>query len=115
MGTLVCCGQRHVRNGDATVWVTGSGGLALWYLESPSEEWVGEKDMSSMTTTEIRYQMPFHQLSNFEIETNFQSSKLKILDLIDNNRITEFLKENLLDDPFNPNDIKQCDYFDEKN
>ena len=68
--------------------------------------------MSNMTTREILYQMPFHQLSNFEIETNFQSSKLKILDLMDNHRITEFLKENLLDDLFNPNDIKQCDYFD---
>ena len=58
--------------------------------------------------------MPFHQLSNFEIETNFQSSKLKILDLMDNHRLTEFLKENLLDDLFNPNNIKQCDYFDEE-
>ena len=70
--------------------------------------------MSNMTTREILYQMPFHQLSNFEIETNFQSTKLKILDLMDNHRITEFLKENLLYDLFNPNDIKQCDYFDEE-
>ena len=28
-----------------------------------------------MTNREIFYQMPFHQLSNFEIETNFQSAK----------------------------------------
>ena len=32
---------------------------------------------------------------------------------MDNYRLTEFLKENLFDELFNPNDIKQCDYFDE--
>ena len=67
-----------------------------------------------MTTREILNHMPFHRLSNFEIETNFQSAKLKILDLMDNHNLTEFIKENLLDDLFNPNDVKQCNYFDEE-
>ena len=70
--------------------------------------------MSNMTTREILNHMPFHRLSNFEIETNFQSAKLKILDLMDNHNLTEFIKENLLDDLFNPNDVKQCNYFDEE-
>ena len=63
--------------------------------------------MSNMTTREIAYHMPFHRLSNFEMETNFQSAKLKILDLTDNHNLTECIKENLLDDLFNPNDVKQ--------
>ena len=70
--------------------------------------------MSNMTTREILNHMTFHRLSNFEIETNFQSAKLKILDLMDNHNLTEFIKENLLDDLFNPNDVKQCNYFDEE-
>ena len=70
--------------------------------------------MSNMTTREILNHMPFHRLSNFEIETNFQSAKLKILNLMDNHNLTEFIKENLLDDLFNPNDVKQCNYFDEE-
>ena len=60
-----------------------------------------------MTTRQIFNQMPIHQLSTFEIETNFQSAKVKIVD-------REFLKESLLDDLFNPNDVKQSDYFDEE-
>ena len=62
--------------------------------------------MSNMTTKEILNHMPFHRLSNFEIETNFQSAKLKrFFDPIDNHNLTEFIKENLLDDLFNPNEV----------
>ena len=96
--------------GRATVRVIGWEWLALWYLDSPLEEWVG-KDMSNMTTIEILNQISFHQLSNSEIETNFQSGKLKILDLMDNHRPTVFFEIKSL---FNPNDVKQCDYFDEE-
>ena len=85
------------------------------YPAAPLEEWVWGKDMSNMTTREILNHMPFHRLSNFEIETNFQSAKLKILGLMDNHNLTEFIKDNLLDDLFNPNDVKQCNYFDEEN
>ena len=33
---------------------------------------------------------------------------------MDNHNLTEFIKENLLDDLFNPNDVKQCNYFDKE-
>ena len=61
--------------------------------------------MSYMTTREILNHMPFHRLSNFEIETYFQSAKLNIFDPIDNHNLTEFIKENLLVDLFNPNEV----------
>ena len=63
--------------------------------------------MNNMTTWEILNHMSFHRLLNFEIEPNFLSAKLKILDLMDNHNLTEFIKENLLDDLFNPHDVEQ--------
>ena len=69
--------------------------------------------MSSAVAREISSQMPFHQLSDFEIGVNFQTAKLKILDLMENHKLNEFIKENFLDDLFDPHDMKHCHYFDE--
>ena len=63
---------------------------------------------------EISNQMPFHHMSDFEIGVNIQTAKLKILDFMENHKLNEFLKENFLDDLFNPHDMKHCHYFDEE-
>ena len=69
--------------------------------------------MSSAVAREISSQMPFHQLLDFEIAVNFQTAKLKILDLMENHKLNEFIKENFLNDLFDPHDMKHCHYFDE--
>ena len=69
-----------------------------------------------MCTTTNRFllsQLPFHQMTDFEVEQNFQTTKRKVLQLMNDHRLTEFIKENILDDLFDPNDIKRCSYYNE--
>ena len=69
--------------------------------------------MSSAVARENTSQMPFHQLSDIEIGVNFQTAQLKILDITENHKQNEFIKENFLDDLSDPHDMKHCHYFDE--
>ena len=57
--------------------------------------------------------MLFDGLTNYEIQINFQSAKNRIHELMDNG-LYEFLTENYMDDLFNPEEYKACDYFDEE-
>ena len=52
-------------------------------------------------------------LTNYEIELNSQSTKKYIINLLDNHKLCEYLKESYLNSVFNPNDLHLCNYFDE--
>ena len=58
-------------------------------------------------------ELPFQGLTNYEIELNSQSTKKYIINLLDNHKLCEYLKESYLNTVFNPNDLHLCNYFDE--
>ena len=70
--------------------------------------------MSSRNNRIAFLEMPFDGLTNYEIEINFQSAKKRIHELMDKYGLNEFLTENYMDDLFNPEEYKACDYFDEE-
>ena len=72
-----------------------------------------QKEKKCTVTREISSQMSFHQLSDFELGVNFRAGELKILDLMENHQLNEFITENFLDDLINSHDMKHCHYIDE--
>ena len=49
-------------------------------------------------------ELPFQGFTNYEIEFNSQSTKKYIINLLDNHKLCEYLKEKYLNTVFNPND-----------
>ena len=70
--------------------------------------------MSSLNNRIAFHEMPFDGLTNYEIQINFQSAKKRIHELMDKHGLYEFLTENYMDDLFNPEKYKACDYFDKE-
>ena len=58
-------------------------------------------------------ELPFEGLTSYEIELNSQSTKKYTINLLDNHKLCEYLKESYLNTVFNPNDLHLCNYFDE--
>lgn len=57
--------------------------------------------------------LPYNSISDFEIELEFQTSKKRILSLMEDNRFKDFIHENNLTTILNPKPALSCNYFDE--
>ena len=57
--------------------------------------------------------LPFHGVTNYDIECEYTSIKDKLLDIMDNDEFQTYLKENEFEQLFNPFDSVKCQYYDE--
>ena len=57
--------------------------------------------------------LPFRDLTGFDIENTFLSAKERIVQLMDNHCITEFINENYINELFVNQDIPLCNYLKE--
>ena len=62
---------------------------------------------------EILYELPFGNLTDFDLENSYSTSKERIVQLMENHGIYDFIKENHFSDLFNNQDIPECAYFSE--
>ena len=69
--------------------------------------------MSRINIRALCNQLPFSNLSNFDIELNFQTIKAKIIRLMDNHGLDYFINESHFTGLFNPDQINTCNYYDE--
>jgi len=58
-------------------------------------------------------QLPFQNITDYGIENNFQSAKIKINKIMENHGIVNFLNENYLMDLTDPSDLNLCEYYAE--
>lgn len=63
--------------------------------------------------SESNMELPFHNLTNYNIENEYWSPKRRITNLLDNKKFLDILKDNYFDDLFNPEEISSCRYYDE--
>ena len=61
----------------------------------------------------IMEELPFANLSEYGIETEFVTAKKRIQKLMQDNSLHDFLIENHIQDMFNPKDTIKCDYNDD--
>ena len=70
--------------------------------------------MNTLFNRETSRELPFHNQTNYDIEINFQSAKRRIKELMSNNGLLDFIKENnineLCDLPF----LDTCQYHDDE-
>ena len=52
-------------------------------------------------------------MTNYDIECEYTSTKKKLLDITDNDEFQTYLKENEIEQLFNPFDSVKCQYYDE--
>ena len=57
--------------------------------------------------------LPFRHLTGFDIENTFSSAKERIVQLMDNHCITEFINDNYINELFVNQDIPLCNYLNE--
>ena len=57
--------------------------------------------------------LPFHNQTSYDIEVHFQTAKRKITELMSNNGLLDFMKENNLNELCDMQYLKTCQYFDE--
>ena len=62
---------------------------------------------------EILYELPFGNLTDFDLENSYSTSKERIVQLMENHGIHDFIKENHFSDLFHNQDIPECAYFSE--
>ena len=69
--------------------------------------------MSNPLTRESLRQLPFMNMSDFDIENNYLSAKAKVRQLMENHGLPQFIEENYFTNLFNPENISLCQYYDE--
>ena len=89
--------------------------MSLFYLTSHCLTYFYIDKVSSLNNRIAFHEMPFDGLTNYEIQINFQSAKKRIHELMDKHGLYEFLTETYMDDLFNPEQYKACDYLTKKN
>ena len=57
---------------------------------------------------EILYELPFGNLTDFDLENSYSTSKERIVQLMENHGIHDFIKENHFSDLFHYQDIPEC-------
>ena len=57
--------------------------------------------------------LPFHGVTNYDIECEYTSIKKKLLNIMDNDEFKAYLQENKFEQLFNPFDSITCQYYDE--
>ena len=62
---------------------------------------------------DIFRQLPFNNISNFDMESSFQTLKPRVQMLMEDHGIIDFMNENYLLDLSDPDDLNHCKYFDE--
>ena len=62
---------------------------------------------------EILYELPFGNLTDFDLENSYSTSKERIVQLMESHGIHDFIKENHFSDLFHNQDIPECAYFSE--
>ena len=63
-------------------------------------------DMYSVTNRALLKELPFGTLTDYDIEVNFLGAKERILNLMDQHQLKEFIRENCFRELFNPEDIR---------
>ena len=72
--------------------------------------------VSMMSRNEIEMlfrQLPFGNITDYDLENEFKSAKARIEQKMNDHRLENFKKENYLMDLFNPFHLFVCKYFDE--
>ena len=62
---------------------------------------------------EILYELPFGNLTDLDLENSYSASKERIVQLMENHGMYDFIKPNHFSDLFNNQDIPECGYFSE--
>ena len=57
--------------------------------------------------------LPFHGVTVYDIECEYTSIKKKLLNIMNNDELKAYLKENEFEELFNPSDSITCQYYDE--
>ena len=57
--------------------------------------------------------MPFHGVTDYDVECEYTSIKRKLLNIMDNDEFKAYLKENKFEQLFKPFDSITCQYYDE--
>ena len=72
--------------------------------------------MASVEHSNVNYAelLPFYLLTDYNVESWFISTKRKFVNLINNEKFVNFLKENKYEQIFNPSSMTPCQYFDEE-
>ena len=72
--------------------------------------------MASVEHSNVNYAelLPFYSLTDYNVESEFISTKRKFVNLINNEKFENFLKENKYEQIFNPSSMTPCQYFDEE-
>ena len=60
------------------------------------------------------YLLPFYSLTDYNVENEFISTKRIFMNLINNEKFENFLKENKNEQDFNPSSMTPCQYFDKE-
>ena len=68
--------------------------------------------MSSSERT-FSVEMPFHNVVDYDVEVDFESTKQRIQRMMDDNGLLNFIKQNHLNEVLNPDDAVSCEYYDE--
>ena len=58
--------------------------------------------------------LPFHSLTDFNVENEFISTKRKFENLMNKEKFENFLKDNKYEQILNPSNVTPCEYFDEE-
>ena len=58
--------------------------------------------------------LPFRNLSNYDVELLFETSKKRIQNLMSDHRLLNYIKEQNLSEVFNSNEYTSCKYYDEE-
>ena len=72
---------------------------------------MGRVEHSNVNYAEL---LPFYSLTDYNVESEFISTKRKFVNLINNEKFENFLKENKYEQIFNPSSVTSCQYFDEE-
>ena len=59
-------------------------------------------------------EMPFYNLVDYDIELIFESQKQRIRKLMNDHRLTDFIKEQALSDVLNIDHYTSCEYYDDE-
>ena len=72
--------------------------------------------MASVEHSNVNYAelLPFYSLTDYNVESEFISTKRKFVNLINNEKFENFLKENEYEQVSNPSSMTPCQYFDEE-
>ena len=68
--------------------------------------------MDSVTNRYSSQQLPFQGLTDYDVEVNFRSAWERIIELMNQHDLVDFLKNNYLAGLFDPRDFSLCNYYE---